>query len=169
MNDQQVMIRSLSEFDICDLNLIRTTKGVFEYLLSVQTETLTETENYFLSEKERKHTFVAEKNVDGRTKVVGYIRLIQDKDIRKKHKARISIAISAEHQQEGIGRMLFEYIIDFSKNWLMLRKLELTVLANNELAVKLYQKQGFMIEGHLVQDTVVDGTYEDVYYMSLFL
>lgn len=169
MSDQQIRIRSLSEYDFCELNVIRTTKGVFENLLSVQTETLSETENYFLSDIERKFTFVAEKTIEGKSTVVGYVRLIQDKDVRKRHKARISIAISPKHQKEGIGKQLFLKIISFSQDWLLLKKLELTVLASNEMAVNLYKRHGFVIEGHLKEDTIVNGTYEDVYYMSLFL
>lgn len=169
MTQNNILIRSLNEYDFCELNNIRTQEGVFENLLSVQTETLSETESYFLSDINRKYTFVAEKTIDDKPIVVGYVRLIQDKDVRKRHKGRISIAIHQDFQKEGIGNQLFIKITEFSRDWLLLKKLELTVLEKNKQAVKLYEKHGFKIEGHLKKDTIVSGKYEDVYYMSLFL
>lgn len=169
MTSQQINIRSLNKFDFCDLNKIRTQTGVFENLLSVQTETLLETEQYFLNHIDRKYTFVAEKKIEDDTVVVGYVCLLMDPDIRKRHKGKISIAISCEHHKEGIGQLLMDKIISFGKDWLLLKKIELIVLASNKKAVQLYEKKGFEIEGHLKQDTIVNGVIEDVYYMSLFL
>jgi len=51
----------------------------------------------------------------------------------------------------------------------MLKKLELTVLVKNTKAINLYKSKGFEIEGTLKADTVVNGQYEDVYFMSKFL
>jgi putative acetyltransferase len=171
LNGEQIKIRPLRQDDFERLNEIRVSKGVFENILALDTETLAETIDYFTdnSNPKSKYTYIAEKRAGDQQIVAGYIRLLVDKDIRRKHKGRISIAVAKEFQSTGIGGMLFDYIINLAQNWLMLKKLELTVLVNNTKAVNLYKAKGFEIEGTLKGDTVVNGKYEDVYIMGKFL
>lgn len=158
-----VCIRSLKQSDIEELNKIRRSKGVFETILSLQDETLCETKAYFLDNLDNAHTFIAESE----RIIVGYIKLVIDDEKRKKHKARISIAIHPDYQGNGIGSRLFKEIIDLAENWLMLRKLELTVLEKNQKGIDLYKKYGFEIEGVSREDTVVNGRYENVIHMGM--
>lgn len=161
-----VIIRSLGKADIPELNRIRTSEGVFETILSLKDETMSETDNYFTKEINRTHTFIAELD-EGNKKIVGYIKLVIDEEKRRRHKGNISIAVHNDYQGYGIGSKLFNEMLDLSGNWLMLRKLELTVLEKNHRAIELYQKNGFQIEGISREDTVVNGCYEDVVHMGM--
>lgn len=163
---ENVLIRSLSKQDIEELNKIRRSEGVFESILSLKDETVSETYQYFTEELDRSHTFVAEVNKEGKS-VVGYIKLVIDEELRRKHKGRISIAVHRDYQGNGVGSKLFREAIDLAKNWLMLRKLELTVLEKNQTAVRLYEKYGFETEGVFKEDTIVDGKYENVISMGM--
>lgn len=163
---KDVCIRSLTKLDIEALNKIRRSEGVFESILSLKDETISETYQYFMTELDRSHTFIAE--IDGdKESVVGYIKLVIDEEKRRKHKGRISIAVHKDYQGNGVGSKLFKAAIDLAKNWLMLKKLELTVLETNQNAIAMYEKYGFEVEGVFKEDTVVNGKYENVVSMGM--
>lgn len=168
MKTDEINIRPLYESDLIRLNEIRRSIGVYEYILSLKDETLSDTISYFTENKQFKHTYIAEKSYNGQAIVVGYIRLCIDEDARRRHKGKLSIAIASEYQCNGIGGRLLDIVIDLAFNWLMLKKIELVVLTKNTKAINLYKTKGFEIEGTLKFDTVVNGKYEDVYVMSKF-
>lgn len=162
----KILIRAINESDYILVNKIRRMKGVLEYILSLKSETIQETKNWIDEMPYYKHTFVAAIIEDSKELVVGYIRLSIDDEIRKRHKGKISIAVDTNFQGMGIGSLLMDEMLDFAEKWLMLKKLELTVLIKNEKAINLYIKKGFEKEGLLKKDCVVDGIYEDVYLMA---
>lgn len=47
-----------------------------------------------------------------------------------------------------------------------IKRLELTVLCGNEAAKRLYESNGFVVEGVRVKSMFVDGRYEDEFYMA---
>lgn len=158
-----VEIRSFQKEDITYLNQLRRTRYVCDNILSLVDETKEQTYCYFT--EENTHIFIASYE----DHPIGYIKLKIDSEIRRKHKGVISIAVDKNYHGKGVGSKLFEAIIDLSKNWLMLKKLELTVLKNNEKAIALYERFGFELEGVLKKDTVVNGIYEDVVFMGRLL
>lgn len=160
-----VNIRSLNKEDVEELNTIRRSEGVFETILSLKNESIDETHQYFTGE--RIHTFIAE--TKEKNKIIGYIKLVIDEEKRRRHKAKISIAIHNDYKGKGVGSLLFTEAIDLAENWLMLKKLELTVLENNIQGIELYKKFGFEVEGVSKADTVVNGHYADVVFMGKIL
>ncbi|MBO0430189.1 GNAT family N-acetyltransferase [Vagococcus fluvialis] len=159
----EVNIRSFSTEDVKELNKIRRSEGVFETILSLKDETVNQTYHYFTGE--RIHTFIAENK--SKHQIIGYIKLVIDEEKRRRHKANISIAIHNDYQGNGVGTKLFNEAVDLAENWLMLRKLELTVLETNKDGIELYKKMGFKVEGISKEDTVVNGRYEDVVFMGM--
>lgn len=164
---ENLTIRQIIEQDITALNKIRTKPGIFECLLSLPSEPIETTRAYFLDEPDRKHTFIAELEVDGVNHTVGYICLRLDRNIRKRHKGQVSIAVASEFQTRGVAAKLIDKALYLGFNWLMLTKIELIVLVENERAIRLYKRHGFEIEGLFKEDTIVNGEYRDVYYMSI--
>jgi putative acetyltransferase len=57
-------------------------------------------------------------------------------------------------------------LMDLADNWYGLRRLELTVYADNPAAVHLYQKFGFTIEGTAHQYALRNGELVDALYMA---
>jgi putative acetyltransferase len=53
-------------------------------------------------------------------------------------------------------------------NWLGLRRIEVTVYADNAAAVRLYRKVGFAIEGTARRFALRDGVLVDAHHMALF-
>jgi putative acetyltransferase len=66
----------------------------------------------------------------------------------------------------GVGRALMAAAIDLADNWLGVRRLELTVFADNGRAVGLYRSCGFDVEGRLRRFAMRDGVLADALTMA---
>jgi putative acetyltransferase len=66
----------------------------------------------------------------------------------------------------GIGSALLAAIVDSADNWLDIKRLELTVYTDNDIAIGLYKKFGFEQEGILKAFGFRAGTYVDAYAMG---
>ena len=88
------------------------------------------------------------------------------KSPRRRHTAHLGLAVHDQWQGKGVGTALMQALIDLADNWLDLSRLELTVFVDNERAVKLYQKLGFVIEGTHKKYAFREGEYVDVYAMA---
>lgn len=87
---------------------------------------------------------------------------------RRQHVGAIGIVVRDDFQGQGVGAALMQAALDLADNWLNLRRLELEVYVDNEPAVRLYTRAGFVIEGTLRQYVYRDGQYVDVYAMARF-
>lgn len=108
------------------------------------------------------HVLVAE--VEG--KVVGNLALQIGQKIRRRHAASIGMAVHDEWQRRGIGSKLLEAAIHLADNWLNLVRIELTVFVNNEAAITLYKKYGFVEEGVLKKYAFQAGELVDTVSMA---
>jgi putative acetyltransferase len=59
----------------------------------------------------------------------------------------IHMTVRDDWQGKGVGTALMEAALDLADNWLNLKRLELTVYADNAAGIALYEKFGFEIEG----------------------
>jgi len=75
--------------------------------------------------------------------------------------------ISKSSQGRGYGSKMIDMLVEFCFNDIGLRKLYLEVFANN-IAVGVYKKLGFMIEGTLKEHVWKSGCWQDVLIMSKF-
>lgn len=71
-----------------------------------------------------------------------------------------------DYTRRGIGSALLAAIIDLAENWLGLTRLELEVFVDNEPAIRLYEKYGFVIEGTKRRYALRDGVYVDTHVMA---
>ncbi len=85
---------------------------------------------------------------------------------RRKHAAEIGMAVRDDWQGKGIGTALMQAAVDLCDKWLNIERLELEVYTDNEPAVRLYKKFGFVIEGTLVHHAYRDGQYVNSYTMA---
>lgn len=85
---------------------------------------------------------------------------------RRRHVGQIGMAVRDDWQGKGAGTALMQAAIDLSDKWLNLMRLELDVYTDNEPAIRLYKKFGFVIEGTLVKYAYRDGQYVDTYTMA---
>ena len=85
---------------------------------------------------------------------------------RRRHVGQIGMAIRDDWQGKGAGTALMQAAIDLADKWLNLSRLELEVFTDNEPAIHLYKKFGFVVEGTHRQFAYRDGQFVDVYAMA---
>jgi len=85
---------------------------------------------------------------------------------RRRHAGQIGMAVMDDWQGKGAGTALMQAAVDLADKWLNLTRLELDVYIDNEPAIRLYKKFGFVIEGTLVNYAYRDGQYVDTYTMA---
>ncbi|MDQ7864939.1 GNAT family N-acetyltransferase [Peribacillus frigoritolerans] len=72
----------------------------------------------------------------------GYLILLGNQMGRTRHSAKIVIGIHEKDRGKGIGTKLFQKMEEHARTN-EIRRLELSVIANNALALSLYRKMGF--------------------------
>ncbi len=85
---------------------------------------------------------------------------------RRRHAAKLGMAVHDDWQGKGIGSALMQAAADMADKWLNILRLELEVYTDNEPAIRLYKKFGFTIEGTLRCFGYRDGKFMDVYTMA---
>lgn len=99
--------------------------------------------------------------------VVGVLGLHTSPNVpRRAHAASIGMAVRDDWQGKGVGNALMRAAVDLADNWLNLRRLELTVFVDNDRAIQLYERHGFITEGTLAGYVFREGEYVDVYAMA---
>ena len=85
---------------------------------------------------------------------------------RRLHAAAIGMGVHDDHVGQGIGTALLSAIIDAADLWFAIRRLELTVYADNHTAVRLYRRHGFEPEGTLRDYAFKAGRFVDAIAMA---
>ena len=85
---------------------------------------------------------------------------------RRKHAGEIGMAVHEDWQGKGVGSAMMQTAVDLADKWLNLSRLELGVYTDNEPAIALYKKFGFVIEGTMKNFAFRDGKFVDVHAMA---
>jgi RimJ/RimL family protein N-acetyltransferase len=72
-----------------------------------------------------------------------------------------------DHQNQGYGREVLRLLLDYGFGSLNLERIYLRVLAENQRAIHVYEKVGFVHEARLRHAVVRDGAYGDILVMSV--
>ncbi|MGZ9712560.1 GNAT family N-acetyltransferase [Glaciimonas sp. GNP009] len=108
------------------------------------------------------YSLVAE--IDG--EVVGQLGLDANQRPRRKHVAYVGIGVKDSYQGQGVGSKLLAAALDLADNWLNISRIELTVFIDNDAAIALYKKHGFVIEGEAAKYAFRNGEYMNAYHMA---
>jgi putative acetyltransferase len=126
---------------------------------------------------ERWRQMLADNDLPGRTDVV----LVAERDgqmvgsaglhpagtaLRRRHVAQLGISVAPQAQGQGVGRMLLQALCDYADRWAQLLRIELTVFADNDRAIRLYRGMGFEHEGTHRAYALRDGVFADVHSMA---
>jgi L-phenylalanine/L-methionine N-acetyltransferase len=85
---------------------------------------------------------------------------------RRRHAGQLGISVRDDWQGKGAGTALMQAMVNLADKWLNLSRLELDVYTDNDPAIHLYQKFGFVIEGTHLRYAFRDGEFVDVYSMA---
>lgn len=125
---------------------------------------------YTTAQKEWEIMHLLQQNqvAEDQERLIGF--LIAERGVRQRNRHRCSVVIGILQAwtSQGIGTQLMLALEDWARNQGVLR-LELTVMTHNHIAVALYQKRGFEIEGTLKRTMFIDGDYVDEHLMAKFL
>ncbi|MFU6862637.1 GNAT family N-acetyltransferase [Pseudomonas paraeruginosa] len=86
--------------------------------------------------------------------------------VRQRHVGTFGLSVATAAQGKGVGRAMLKTLIDYADNWAQLLRLELVVAADNEPAIALYKKHGFVLEGKHQAAIFTDGEYVDLLSMA---
>jgi len=108
------------------------------------------------------YSFVAE--IDG--EIVGNLGFEVCSNARRRHAGSFGMGVKDHYQGQGVGSALLSSLIELTDNWLNIMRLELTVYTDNNSAIALYEKFGFVIEGESKAFAFRNGQYVNVYHMA---
>lgn len=77
--------------------------------------------------------------------------------------------VAKKYQNQGIGSELIRQLIEWAKGNGVTTRISLDTRADNVMAVSLYMKFGFQIEGCRKNSTLLNGTYYDLYVMGMMI
>ena len=86
--------------------------------------------------------------------------------LRRRHAMMLGISVSAAAQGQGVGHALMTALLDYADNWAQVLRIELTVFHDNERAVRLYERHGFVHEGRMKAYAMRNGEYVDTLAMA---
>ncbi len=75
---------------------------------------------------------------------------------RRSHAGAIGMGVHDDYVGQGLGTRLLSSLLDVADDWWALRRVELTVNADNARAIDLYKRMGFEQEG-LLRDYALRG------------
>ncbi len=157
-----LIIRKVTMADMQGLSDLYTGYSAYSNTLQLPDPTAELWEKRFSSMPDGVYAYVAERNGE----IVGNLGFELENNVRRRHIAHFGMAVKDNHQGNGIGSALIEKALDLADNWLNLKRIELTVYTDNDAAIHLYKKFGFVIEGEAKAYAFRDGKYVDAYYMA---
>ena len=135
------------------------------YLAFVQAPPLESTREFVLSNIARDiPQFVALYEED----VIGWCDISPMRFEGFTHCGRLGMGVHKRFRRLGIGTRLIEQTISKAKEK-GLERIELEVFASNSPAIRLYEKAGFVVEGVKKKGRKLDGEYDDLVEMALFI
>ncbi len=156
-------IRPIGPEDAEGAAALRRMPGVFENTLGLPSYRTADSEAFIAGLGPDDHNFVAV--LDDGT-VIGCAGLTVCSNPRMRHAGSVGLYVHTDYQNKGVGTALMETLLDLADNWLGLTRVELTVWADNQAALALYRKAGFVEEGVARDYGLRHGVLVDALYMA---
>lgn len=100
--------------------------------------------------------------------LVGVMTVLGEGAPKLRHRVNLlAVYVTPRVRGQQIGQALLEATIEHAKTWPGVEKMNLTVVATNTPAIRLYEKAGFKTFGLEHHAMKVDNKYVDELYMSL--
>ncbi|TRY79871.1 hypothetical protein TCAL_06044 [Tigriopus californicus] len=88
--------------------------------------------------------------------------------LRSSHVYDLGISVRKSHWSRGIGSLMMNMLIETCR-LKGVKKISLTVTADNSKAIGLYERKGFVFEGRRVRHSRIGDEFKDIIDMALFL
>lgn len=169
--NEKIIIRKANKFDakalIDYLNIIGGESDFLTFGIGQFGRSVREEEAFIENtlKKENALFIIAEFN----GKVVGNLNFSGGLRQRNAHAGEFGVSILKEYWGNGIGKELIKYLISWSKNSGIIRKINLRVRTDNTRGIYLYKKFGFLEEGIVKRDFFINGEFYDSLLMGLMI
>jgi RimJ/RimL family protein N-acetyltransferase len=170
-NSEKVVIRKAVKSDAKALiEYFNIIGGESDFLTfgTGQFERSIEQEEEFITnalKKENALFIIAEVNGE----VVGNLNFSGGPRQRNAHAGEFGVSVFKEYWGNCIGEELIKYLINWSKNSEIIKKINLRVRNDNTRGTYLYKKLGFLEEGILKRDLLINGEFYDSLLMGLLI
>ena len=88
---------------------------------------------------------------------------------RVRHSGEFGMSVRKQYWGLGIGSLMLETLIDWARDTRIVKKLNLRVRTDNHRAIQLYEHRGFVKEGTIRKEILINDTYCDLHWMGLEL
>jgi putative acetyltransferase len=161
-------IRAANRNDATELHRLRSQEENAAMLVTTPYLSIEEVEKDLESKSKTNYTLVAEWTEGDDKKIVGAVSLVMGEG-REAHTGNVQgMMVDQEFHSRGVGTQLMESILDLADNWLALIRLQLDVMEDNEPAIGLYEKCGFVKEGLRKYASIQEGKYANEYIMARY-
>lgn len=104
--------------------------------------------------------------VEAEGEIVGALHCEGSADLFTRHNVSFGVSLRADYRGKGIGTQLISECLAWARSKPYVRRVQLEVFANNEAAIQLYERLGFLTEGWRERAYYIDNHYVDTYLMS---
>ncbi|WFA08896.1 GNAT family N-acetyltransferase [Tissierella sp. Yu-01] len=174
---EQLIIKNGSTITIRKANKLDA-EAMLEYLDKISKEsdnltfgngefklTLEQEENFIDNISKQNNAIFLIAEIDG--KIIGNLSFAGGSKPRIAHTGEFGVSVLKDYWGQGIGTYLIEYLINWSKESGIIRKVNLRVRSDNYSAIHVYKKLGFIEEGLITRDLFINGNFFDSISMGM--
>ena len=167
-NGETLVIREAQKKDAAGiLEYVNKMAGETDYLTFGQDEfnmSLEDEEKFLENCMESNNQFFIVAEVAGT--IIGNLGFKGGDKPKVLHTGEVGVTVLKKYWGSGIGSVLFETLIEWAKSS-GIKKLNLRVRPDNERAVRLYERFGFVREGLITREYFIDGEFYNSIFMGL--
>jgi len=165
IESRRLLITPLGMQDCEEARLIHNEPETLRWLSDTHPVSTEEQQVWFasLQKSNTSRRYVA-REVSGK-KMIGVFRF--DRLDTQNHSVEVGLDITTDSRRQGFAREIYEKMIPYFFDELLLNRLSLLTLKRNLPAISLYESLGFKREGILRQAIKRDLEFEDAYQYSL--
>ncbi|AZV45582.1 spermidine N1-acetyltransferase [Peribacillus asahii] len=164
INHEEVRLRPLEREDLKFVHKLNNNAKIMSYWFEEPYEAFVELQDLFDKHihNQGERRFILQQG----TEILGLVELVEIDYIHRR--AEFQIIIDPKYQGCGHSLTATRLAMNYAFFILNLHKLYLIVDKTNEIAIHVYQKAGFQIEGELQDEFFVAGKYHDALRMCIF-
>ena len=164
---ERIILREIEEDDLNSIVKWRNDPDILRWLFSYSPLNKTKQRKWYEKylDDDTQQTFIIE--VKEEKTPIGTVGLTNID--YKNQRGELTIIIGEKNYRgKGLGDECLNLLVKFAFNEMNLRKIKTLVFSDNEKAIKLYKKCGFVEEGVLKEEIFKDGMCKDVLIMSIW-
>jgi RimJ/RimL family protein N-acetyltransferase len=101
--------------------------------------------------------------------IVGSLSFNAGSRPRLRHVGEFGVSVLRAYWGLGVASELLDALVEWARDGQIIKKINLRVRADNQRAIALYERKGFVVEGTITQAIYVAGVYHDHVCMGLVL